>query len=107
MSVRLRSLAVLLGLLAALLAPPAVDLATSSGRSEPVVAATAPSLLRVASAARTAPLRAAAPVPLLAAVVVLLLLLVVLGVVGPARRRIGDDGDRWRALLLGAPPARA
>ena len=24
--------------------------------------------------------------------------------VGPGRRRIGDVGDDWRALLLGAPP---
>lgn len=27
------------------------------------------------------------------------------GLVGPTRRRIGDVGDRWRRLLLGAPPA--
>jgi len=27
------------------------------------------------------------------------------GLIGPARRRIGDVGDRWRRLLLGAPPA--
>ena len=25
-------------------------------------------------------------------------------VIGPRRRRIGDVGDDWRALLLGAPP---
>lgn len=27
------------------------------------------------------------------------------GLVGPSRRRIGDVGDRWRRLLVGAPPA--
>ncbi len=27
------------------------------------------------------------------------------GLIGPTRRRIGDVGDRWRRLLLGAPPA--
>jgi hypothetical protein len=25
--------------------------------------------------------------------------------IGPRRRRVGDVGDDWRALLLGAPPA--
>lgn len=25
----------------------------------------------------------------------------------PGGQRLGDDGDRWRSLLFGAPPARA
>jgi hypothetical protein len=29
------------------------------------------------------------------------------GLVGRRRRRIGDVGESWRALLLGAPPMRA
>ncbi|HEY8524462.1 MAG TPA: hypothetical protein VIL48_05845 [Acidimicrobiales bacterium] len=29
------------------------------------------------------------------------------GLVGRRRRRIGDVGDDWRSLLVGAPPARA
>ena len=33
--------------------------------------------------------------------------MVLAGLVGPTRRRIGDVGDRWRCLLLGAPPAAA
>jgi hypothetical protein len=27
------------------------------------------------------------------------------GLIGPSRRRVCDVGDRWRRLLLGAPPA--
>lgn len=27
------------------------------------------------------------------------------GMVGPTHRRIGDVGERWRRLLIGAPPA--
>jgi hypothetical protein len=80
--------------------------------SEAISAVISPTSAHVRSALTerdTRPLAPSGSAPGLAlhTTAVVLLAFTALGLIGRAHRRVGDDGDRWRSLLLGAPPATA
>lgn len=87
------------------LAVPVVERDAAGGEGTELSAHVASSLRR-AIPERTERLFSA-PVPGAGTILVLALACSATGLVGRQRRRVGDVGDDWRSLLLGAPPGPA
>ena len=93
---------IVLSLPAASVVDSAVGVADSASGDVPALAAAIPSSAQAVSAR---PVRQESTnVSPVGAWSCLVVIAVYSGLVGPTRRRIGDVGDRWRRLLLGAPP---
>lgn len=87
--------------------PAAADRAARAARADHAVASATPSIARTPSVRAPRPGRTDGPPAGRSTGMVLAFAAGLLAVGAMARRarRIADSGDRWRALLLGAPPA--